>query len=278
MIHKAIINPESIVVVGASNHLNKPGGKLLNNLIKGSFKGRLSVLNPREDLVQGIRSVKDVEQLEQTDLAILAVPAKYCLTLVETLAKTKGTKGFIIISAGFGEVTAEGKELENQLLEVVEKAGATLIGPNCIGVFNTNYQGVFTTPIPEIDPQGCDLVSSSGATAVFIMEAGIPVGLRFASVFSVGNSAHIGVEDVLEYWDESFDPEKSSKIKLMYIEGIKDPVKLYKHASSLIKKGCRIAAIKSGTSEAGGRAAQSHTGALASSDSCATDITHFFQN
>ena len=125
---------------------------------------------------------------------------------------------------------------------------------------------MFTTPIPKLDPQGVDFVSGSGATALFIMDAGMQKGVKFNSVYSVGNSAQLGVEEILEYWDESFDPETSSRIKLMYVESIDKPDKLLKHASSLIRKGCRIAAIKSGGSAAGSRAASSHTGALASSD------------
>jgi acetyltransferase len=131
---------------------------------------------------------------------------------------------------------------------------------------NSNYNGVFTTPIPSLDPKGCDFISGSGATAVFIMESGVPKGLSFSSVYSVGNSAQMGVEEILKYMDESFDPETSSKVKLLYVENIDKPEMLLKHASSLIRKGCKIAAVKSGGSEAGSRAASSHTGALASSD------------
>lgn len=94
---------------------------------------------------------------------------------------------------------------------------------NCIGVMTPHYQGVFTTPIPRLSDSGCDFVSGSGATAVFIMESGIPKGLTFSNVFSVGNSAMVGVEDIIEYMDETFDPLTSSRIKLLYIESIKDP-------------------------------------------------------
>ena len=104
------------------------------------------------------------------------------------------------------------------------------------------------------------------ATAVFIMEAGIPKGLTFSSVFSVGNSAQIGVEEILEHLDNAYVEGESSKIKLLYVETINKPKKLLKHATSLIQKGCKIAAVKAGSSEAGSRAASSHTGALASSD------------
>ncbi|MEA3451074.1 MAG: acetate--CoA ligase family protein, partial [Bacteroidota bacterium] len=142
----------------------------------------------------------------------------------------------------------------------------SLIGPNCIGILNTNYNGVFTTPIPKLDSNGIDMISGSGATAVFIMESALPKGLTFNSVWSVGNSAQIGVEEVLEYLDTNFDPKTSSKVKLLYIEQIEKPNKLLKHALSLIQKGCKIAAVKAGGSDAGSRAASSHTGALASSD------------
>ena len=128
------------------------------------------------------------------------------------------------------------------------------------------YHGVFTLPIPKLDPKGCDFISGSGATACFILESAIPKGLTFASVFSVGNSAQLGVEEILQYFDETFDPKSSSKVKLLYIEDIDKPKLLLKHAASLIRKGCKIAAIKAGGSEAGSRAASSHTGALASSD------------
>ncbi len=156
--------------------------------------------------------------------------------------------------------------LEKQVVDIINSVAGSLIGPNCIGVLTPYYQGVFTKPIPKLDPKGCDFISGSGATACFIMEAGIPKGLTFASVFSVGNSAQLGVEEVLQYLDETFDPETSSRVKLLYIETVNKPELLLKHASSLIRKGCRIAAVKAGSSEAGSRAASSHTGALASSD------------
>lgn len=266
MITNELIAPRSIVVVGASNNTTKPGGKLLKNLIDNHFKGDLWVVNPRETVVQGIQSVPSPDELPQVDLAVLAIPAAACPAVVEKLAKQKGTKAFIVISAGFSEVSEAGRLLEKQLKELADEAGATLIGPNCIGVLTPNHASVFTTPIPGLDPMGCDFISSSGATAVFIMESGIPKGLHFASVFSVGNSAQVSVEDVLEYLDENFDHKLSSRVKLLYIESIHDPDKLLKHASSLIRKGCKIAAIKAGSSQAGSRAAASHTGAMATSD------------
>lgn len=266
MINKQLLNPASIVVVGGSDDIQKPGGKVLKNLSDGNFKGGLYVVNPKMDVVQGIKSYRDVKDLPQVDCAILAIAAKFCPAAVEMLVREKNTRAFIILSAGFSEENAEGKLLEQQIVKTIDSVGGALIGPNCIGVLTTNYNGVFTTPIPELDTKGVDFISGSGATALFIMDSGMQKGVKFSSVFSVGNSAQMGVEEVLEYLDESFDPETSSRVKLLYVESIDKPEKLLKHASSLIRKGCRIAAVKSGGSAAGSRAASSHTGALASSD------------
>ncbi|MFN2336526.1 MAG: acetate--CoA ligase family protein, partial [Bacteroidales bacterium] len=224
------------------------------------------VVNPKASVVQDIPAYSDVSLLPETDMAILAVASKYCPAIVRTLAHEKKTGGFIILSAGFSEEDEEGAALEREIVETVRQTGGSLIGPNCIGFLNNNYHGVFTEPIPKLSRQGIDFISGSGATAVFILEAAITSGLPFSSVWSVGNSAQIGVEDVLEHLDLTFDPENSSAIKLMYIENIADPARFLKHSASLIRKGCRIAAIKAGTSEAGSRAASSHTGAMASPD------------
>lgn len=266
MITQQLINPSSIVIVGGSNDIAKPGGKVLKNLIDNHFGGQLYVVNPKEVEIQRIKCHKSVDELPVCDLAILAIAAKYCPDTVETLARDKNTRAFIILSAGFHEESAEGAILENRIVESVNKYGACLIGPNCVGMMNHHHTSVFTKPIPKLDPKGVDFISGSGATSVFIMEASIPKGLTFASVYSVGNSAQLGVEDVLKYLDETYDPKTSSPVKLLYIESVNKPDMLLKHASSLIRKGCRIAAIKSGSSAAGSRAASSHTGALASPD------------
>lgn len=266
MINGKLINPSSIVVVGGSDDIQKPGGKVLKNLLDGHFKGELYVVNPKMEEVQGVRSWQDVKDLPEVDCAIFAIAAKYCLQAVEVLARQKNTRAFIILSAGFSEENAEGKALETEIVKVIDSVGGSLIGPNCIGMLTTHYNGVFTTPIPTLDTRGVDFISGSGATALFIMDAGMQKGVKFSSVYSVGNSAQLGVEEILEYMDESFDPATSSMVKLLYVESIDKPAKLLKHASSLIRKGCRIAAIKSGGSAAGSRAASSHTGALASSD------------
>ena len=267
MINQELLNPQSIVVIGGSNNVHKPGGSIVRNLISGGYAGELRIVNPKEDEVQGIKAFHDARELPPTELAILVVAAKFCPDYVELLAKEKQTRAFIIISAGFGEETKAGAELEQRILNTCEQYGAALIGPNCIGLLNRNHHSVFTLPIPNLHPSGADFISGSGATAVFILESAVIKGLRFNSVWSIGNGKQIGIEDVLQYMDEHFNPDTDSKVKLLYIENISNPDKLLYHASNLIKKGCRIAAIKAGSSESGSRAASSHTGAIASSDS-----------
>ena len=267
MITKELLNPKSIVVIGASNDIEKPGGKVLKNLIDGNFPGKLYAVNPKQSEIQGIKTFQNVNELPNVDLAIIAIAAKHIPDTVEILAKEKKTKAFIVISAGFSEENEEGAKLEKRLVKIVNRAGASLIGPNCTGVLTPNYHGIFTLPIPKLESKGCDFISGSGATACFIMESGIPKGVTFSKVFTVGNSAQLGVEEILEYLDISFNPKTDSKVKMLYIETINKPRKLLKHASSLIRKGCRIVAVKAGSSTAGSRAASSHTGALASSDS-----------
>lgn len=240
MITTQLLRPESIVVVGASNNVHKPGGAILKNLISGGYRGELRAINPKEAEVQGIPSFADAKDVPDTDLAILAIPAALCPDVVETLAREKQTRAFVILSAGFGEETHEGALLEERILETVNKYGASLIGPNCIGVMNTWHHSVFSQPIPQLSPKGVDLISSSGATAVFILESAVTKGLQFNSVWSVGNAKQIGVEDVLGYMDETFDPEKDSGIKLLYIESISDPDRLLFHASSLIKRDVKL--------------------------------------
>ncbi len=266
MIKPELINPKSIVVVGGSNTTSKPGGNCVRNLINGKFEGKLYVVNPKEKEVQGLKCYPHVSKIPPTDMAVIAVSASLCLETVTILAEQKGVKAFIMFTAGFGEETPEGGELEKQIVQVINNAGASLIGPNCIGLLNRYHHSLFTLPIPELDPMGIDMISSSGGTALYIIESSMRMGLRFNSVWSVGNGAQISVEDVLEYMDKGFNPETDSKIKFLYVESIKDPDKFLEHTSSLIQKGCRIAAIKSGSSESGSRAASSHTGAMANPD------------
>ncbi len=238
----------------------------MKNLLDGNFKGKVYAVNPKATEIQGITCYSNAEDLPPVDCAILAIAAKYCPATVKILADNKDTRGFIILSAGFSEENEEGAALEKQIVDTINRVGGTLIGPNCTGFWNINYCGAFDSPIPPVSTQGVDFITGSGATAVFIKEQGLTNGLSFNSVWAVGNSAQTGIEEVLEHLDTNFNPKTSSRVIMMYMEKITQPKKMLKHATSLINKGCKIAAIKSGNSSAGSRAASSHTGAMATSD------------
>ena len=272
MITKEILSPDSIAIIGASNDVSKPGGKVLKNILDHHYNGKLYPVNPKERLVQNLPCYADTIDLPQVDLAIIAVAAIFVEETIRILAKEKACKAFIIFSAGFGEAGDEGKALEQRCVDLVNECGGTLIGPNCIGVITERYKGVFAGPIPEFDSLGCDLVSASGATMVFILEEAMQRGLKFSSLFSIGNSAQIGVEDILEYWDTTFNVNTSSRIKLLYLEQVNNPAKFLKHARSLANKGCRIAAIKAGSTEEGSKAVSSHTGSLAGSNTAVSAL------
>ena len=266
MLHSNLIEPKSIVVIGGSDNTHSPGGSVLKNLIDHGFTGELFVVNPKKKSIQGLRSYQNIEDIPKVELAIIAIAAKFIPETVKILTLKKNTRGFIIFSAGFSELNEIGAKMEQEIVTLIDEVDGSLLGPNNIGLINKNYAGVFTNPIPKINTKGVDFISGSGATAVFIIEASQNIGLTFANVFSVGNSAQIGVEEILEYLDDTFDSSESAMVKLLYIESIKNPAKFLKHADSLIKKGCKIAAVKAGSSEEGNRAASSHTGALANSD------------
>ncbi|HRR04995.1 MAG TPA: CoA-binding protein, partial [Bacteroidales bacterium] len=173
MIHQKLLNPKSIAVIGASQNVQKPGGKVLKNLLESGFDGEVYAVNPKESVVQSIKCYQQVEDLPQVDCAIIAIAAKYCPHAVKVLAEQKETRGFIILSAGFSEENAEGALLEKEIVDAINAVNGSLIGPNCTGFWNKNYCGAFDTPIPPASEKGIDFITGSGATAVFIKEYGI---------------------------------------------------------------------------------------------------------
>jgi acetyltransferase len=267
---KSIFEPASIAVLGGGNDLTKPGGRLVWCLRTKGFE-RVWVVNAHGGQVQDLPTYESVEALpEAPDLAVLSIPAKHVPSSVRALVD-RGTRGFIVLSCGFSELDEAGRALERELADTIRGAGATLIGPNSLGVFTPRYVGTFGGPDLDPVPGTIDFISASGSTAAFIMEAGLDRGVHFASLVSVGNSATTGVEDVLAYQDGTFD-NSPVKAKLLYLESIADPARLLHHARSLRRKGCHVVALKAGTSDVGARAASSHTGAMASKDAAVSAL------
>lgn len=264
-VYRALFRPESIAVVGASDNLSKPGGKVLKNLIDHRYKGTLWAVNPTSAIVSGLPSFTSIDNLPAApDLAIIAIPAPLVVSALEDLAR-KGTRAIIVLTAGFGEKGEEGRREEERMRGIADKAGMVLIGPNCSGFMTPHYSGKFAGIIPEMRPRSIDIISGSGATVDLIMEQAVQRGLSFCDVINVGNSAQTGVEDIVALYDENYGPD-NSPILLLYLESLKKPGLLLHHLRQLSLKGCTVVGIKAGVGGAGARAAASHTGAMATDD------------
>lgn len=171
------------MIVGASNDVSKPGGKVLKNILDHSFDGEIFGVNPKEKSVQGQACFHSCEEVPNVDLAIIAIAAQYVEETIRVLALKKNCKAFIVFSSGFGEIGDEGKAIERRCVEIVESVGGTLIGPNCIGVLTPAYKGVFAGPIPRFSEKGCDCVSASGATLVLFLNRRFHADLHFHHCF-----------------------------------------------------------------------------------------------
>jgi len=263
--YEYLFHPESIAVIGASSDALKPGGRVFKNILDNGYEGNLWPVNPKSPEVQGITTFKDIEALPGApDLAIVAIPSKFAVATIQTLAD-KGTGAVIILTAGFGEKDEAGKQVEQEMLKIGKAANMALIGPNCSGFLTHAYKGKFAGLVPQLPGRAVDIISGSGATVDYVMEVADRRGLSFGLVVNLGNSIQYGVEDLLQMYDAQYGPE-DARVLLIYMESVKKPALLLKHSRSLIKKGCSIVGIKSGTTPAGERAAASHTGAMASSD------------
>ncbi|MBQ0006174.1 MAG: acetate--CoA ligase family protein [Alistipes sp.] len=274
MINKELLNPSEIVVVGGSTNLRTIGGATLKNL-KDTYSGIIYVVNPQETgTVQECKSFHSIHDIPSVECAILCIPSNECPDAVDELVNIKGCKAIIILSGGFRESGPEGALAEDKIKTICEKSEVSLFGPNSTGLITPVYAGTFRKPIPELHPNGAILISASGSTIVYILETAQHLGLPVKSVFSVGNSAQNGVEDILQYIDINCSEKNAPTVLMLYIESIAHPDILLKHSSSLISKGAKICAIKAGTSDSGSKAASLHTGAIASSDKAVNALFH----
>ena len=263
--HKNLFFPESIAVIGASGNGLKPGGRVLAKIIEHGYGGGLWPVNPKHSEISGIRAYPSIKDLPAApDLAIIAIPSGFVLEALRDLADL-GAGAVIVLTAGFGEKDEAGKQMEQEMVKIAARAGMALIGPNCSGMLTTSYKGKFAGIVPHLPGGVVDIISGSGATVDYLMEMGLTQGLSFGNVVNLGNSIQMGVEDLLEIYNENYGPD-NARILMLYMETVKKPAKLLEHARSLGQKGCTILAIKSGTTKAGERAAASHTGAIANSD------------
>lgn len=263
---KLFFNPRAVAVVGASRERGTIGGEIFHNLLSYGFEGPVYPVNPSTNVVQCVPAYPTVEEIPgPVDLAIIVVPATSVIGVAQACGR-KGVKALVVISAGFGETGLEGQERQAELLRVCRAAGMRLIGPNCMGIANTEsavrLDATFATCAP---PRGrVGFSSQSGALGLAIIEYANSLGLGISTFVSVGNKADISGNDLLRYWES--DP--NTDVILLYLESFGNPKKFSKVARRVGHKK-PIVVVKSGRSTAGARATSSHTGALIA----ASDVT-----
>lgn len=265
----AVFSPRSIAVVGASRRPGKIGYEILRNLIVNEYQGILYPVNPNARSIHGIRAYATVRDIpDPIDLAIITVPADLAVAAAEECGR-KGVQSLVVITAGFREVGGAGIEREERLLTVCREYGMTMIGPNCMGVINTHpaiRMDATFAPTPPLSG-GISLVTQSGALGIAILEHAKSLGIGFAKFCSLGNKAQVSLNDLLEMWRTDSD----TKIVLAYIENFGNPGNFVRIAR-MTSKEKPVIAVKSGRSEAGSRAALSHTGSLGGSDLAAEAV------
>ena len=261
-----IMRPKAIAVVGASTKPKTIGSEIMQRLRDYKFNGKVYPVNPKGGMIEGFQAYTSIAEIPgEVDLAVIVVNAKFVLDTIDQ-CHAKGIKGLCIITAGFKETGAEGAEAEKQLLAKVKEYGMKCVGPNCLGVLNTNPEISMDATFAESLPVAGDIgfVSQSGALGGGILNILKDLNLGFAQFISIGNQADVNAETALEYWENEDDVKQI----LLYMESIQNPANFRKLASRITKKK-PILALKSGRSAAGASAASSHTGSLAGADKAA---------
>jgi len=256
-----IFAPTSVAVVGASPDPARLGHTVLKNIVNNGYPGRLYPIHPKAPDVLGHKAYPSVLAVpDPIDLAVIVIPSQHVLPVVEECGQ-KGVKGLIVISAGFKEVGGEGRELERQLIALVKQYGMRMVGPNCLGVIDTvsDLNASFAALMP-VDGS-IAFMSQSGAMCTAILDWSKPQGIGFSRFVSLGNKADVDEVALLRAWNN----DEQSKVILAYLEGISDGPGFI-GAAREVTKNTPVVAIKSGTTSAGTRAASSHTGSLAGSE------------
>ena len=263
---KLFFEPSGVAVIGASRERGTIGGEILHNLLDYGFKGPIYPVNPAAEIIEGVRAFSSVEAIPApVDLAIIVVPAEKVVDVAVACGR-KGVKALVVISAGFSETGTEGQLRQGELLTVCREAGMRLIGPNCMGIVNTDPAvSLDATFVAGVPPRGrVGFSSQSGALGLAIIQFANSLGLGISTFVSVGNKADISGNDLLRYWES----DENTDVILLYLESFGNPKKFSQIARRVGRKK-PIVVVKSGRSAAGARATTSHTGALIA----ASDVT-----
>ncbi len=265
---RSILSPDNVAVIGASRDEESIGGRLLRNLLSHPFRGTVYPVNPSAPAVQGVKAYPTIEEVSgSVDVAFIAVKAPLVVDVADACGR-KGVRGLVVISAGFGETGGEGPGRQRDLVDVCRRWGMRLVGPNCMGVINTDPEvalnGTFASIGP--DPGTVGFLSQSGAVGLAVMSETRQRGIGLSSFVSVGNKADISGNDLLSYWAE--DPR--TNVVLLYLESFGNP-RRFSQLARRIGKRTPIVAVKSGRTQAGQRAAGSHTGSLVATSDLTVD-------
>jgi acetyl-CoA synthetase (ADP-forming) len=271
---RQILHPRSVAVFGASEDRGKFGGRILHYLMRHRFSGRLVPINPRRDSINGLPCFADIADVDgPVDVAILAVPSATIMKSVEACARA-GVGACIIVSTGFAEAGEEGAAVQRRLIDLCRETGMRIIGPNCMGLINPHHALGLTSSlvldIPEMRRGRVGLISQSGALMVSLFDRAHDAGIGFSACVSLGNQADIEICDILEYMID--DP--GTEAIAMYIEGLKDGARFKSLAEQAQAAGKPLLAVKTGRTEAGVKAARSHTASLAGSYQAFEAICH----
>ncbi|HET9094484.1 MAG TPA: GNAT family N-acetyltransferase [Solirubrobacteraceae bacterium] len=263
---RTFLRPASVAVVGASRHPDAVGGTLMRNLLDGGFTGTVYPVNPHADTILGLPAHRSVAELpEAPELVVVAVPAPGVAAVAEDAAR-RGARALLVISSGFSEVGGEGPERQRVLVDICRRSGMRLIGPNCLGLLNTDPEvrlnATFARRLPPAGRVG--MMSQSGGVAIALMDVAAELGLGLSSFVSVGNKTDISGNDLLEYWEQ----DAATGLIALYLESFGNP-RRFARVARRVSTTKPILAVKSGRTPAGSRAASSHTAALLS----AADVT-----
>ncbi len=266
---RAVFAPRSIAVIGASRRPGQLGNEIVRNLIGTGYQGSLYVVNPNATDVESVPAFPSMAAIKgEIELAIIAVPAAFVESVLDDCI-AKHVSAVVVISAGFGEIGAEGRVIERRLLQKVRAAGMRMVGPNCMGVLNTDPEvRMHATFAAAFPPAGNVAMSSqSGALGLAVLDYARSLHIGFSTFVSVGNKADVSGNDLIQYWAD--DPR--TNVILLYLESFGNPRKFVEIARRVGRQK-PIVAVKAGRSVGGARAASSHTGALASSDAIVDDL------
>ena len=266
-----LLEPRTIAVVGAGRQRGTIGHELLRNLLTGGFEGPVYPVNPSASYVASVRCWPSVEAIpDEVDLAVIAVPEPAVARAIEDCG-AKGVSSLVVITAGFAERGSEGAATQRALASLAHGHGMRLVGPNCFGVINTDpsvsMNATFAPETPLVGKVG--FASQSGGLGIAILAEAADRDLGLSSFVSMGNKADVSGNDLLQWWEQ----DDATQVIMLYLESFGNPRK-FSRIARRVGRSKPIVAVKSGRSQAGTRAASSHTAALASSDQAVDALFH----